>query len=76
MFHYNRKIIVDKYVFEIYNYVIDMKGVENMKQNATEDIKKLANQLKTLKELQPAHYYECKGRINALYEKETDKYTS
>lgn len=47
-----------------------------MKQNATEDIKKLANQLKTLKELQPAHYYECKGRINALYEKETDKYTS
>ena len=44
-----------------------------MNTNATEDIRKLADQLKILKELQPANYYECKGRINALYEKETDR---
>ena len=47
-----------------------------MNKSATEEIKDLAKQLKTLKKLQPAHYYECKGRINALYEKETEKQSS
>jgi predicted Zn-dependent protease len=45
-----------------------------MKQGATmSEIRNLANQLKTLKELNPEHYYEYKGRISALYEKETEK---
>lgn len=44
-----------------------------MKLSAVEDIKDLANQLKTLKTLKPEYYYECKGRINAIYEKETEK---
>ena len=38
-----------------------------------EELKIMTEQLKKLKELRPQHYYECKGRINALYEKETEK---
>jgi len=44
-----------------------------MKQSAMTEIKNLGKQLETLKKLQPKHYYECKGRINALYEQETEK---
>lgn len=40
------------------------------------EIKLLAKQLKILKEIKPDKYYECKGRINALYEKETEKVAS
>lgn len=47
-----------------------------MKQSAIEDIKDLANQLKILKTLKPQYYYECKGRINTLYEKETENKSS
>lgn len=47
-----------------------------MNKNSKEELMKLANQLKALKELKPQCYYECKGRINALYEKETEKKTA
>lgn len=36
------------------------------------ELREWADKLKILKEKQPNSYYEFKGRVNALYEKETE----
>ncbi|WP_205448960.1 hypothetical protein [Clostridium botulinum] len=48
-----------------------------MKKNSTiTEIKILAKQLKKLREVKPEKYFEYKGRINALYEKEIEVISS
>lgn len=71
------------YVKDIYNLINNMsktyKNIErgepmrNQPQMSVDELKSLAKQLQKLKELNPKQYYEYKGRINALYENETEK---
>lgn len=37
------------------------------------ELKDWAKKLQTLRKLNPPKYYECKGRIDALYENEIEK---
>lgn len=45
----------------------------NNKKSSLDDLREIASKLQKLKKTNPAKYFEYKGRINALFEKEMEK---